>query len=104
MEVTTALKVVKTSRSAIDSLENSKEEFKALIDKMDKEVQDLFQQVRIANSADNAQLVGRMNKLELHRNQLQEMLADMKAMYQATWEEMRAAASQAYEEASMARQ
>ncbi len=104
MEATTDLKVAQTSRSVIDALENSKEEFKALIDRINNHVQSLSQQVRMANDAADPEVIGRINKLKLNSKQLQDLLTKMDAMDETAWEVVRPDAELAYEKASAASQ
>ncbi len=104
MEDTTDLKVAQTSRPVIDSLENSKEEFKALIDRMNNDVQSLSQQVRTAADSSDPEVIGRINKLKLNSKQLQSLLTQMEAMNETAWEMARPAAELAYEKASAASQ
>ncbi|MBK8564999.1 MAG: hypothetical protein IPN76_17090 [Saprospiraceae bacterium] len=100
MENTSDLKVAITSRAAIDSLSNSKEEFSTLISMMDKEIGDNSQQVRISNDASNTDQIGRINKLKIHRKMLQDMLAKMELMQEENWETLRPEAKETYEAAT----
>lgn len=105
METTNALKVAKTSRSSIESLENSKEEFIAMIEKMDAEISDLSQTIRATEgSTGNTDAIGRVNKLKIHRKRLDDLLAAMQAGDEHTWGTMRESAQLAYEAAMTARQ
>jgi len=104
METTNAMKVAKTSRSSIESLENSKEEFMAMIEKMDAEISDLSQAVRMEGNATSTGTIERVNKLKIHRLRLNEMLTAMQAADERTWVAMRQSAQLAYEEADTARQ
>lgn len=98
------LKVAQSSRSTIDSLENAKEEFKALITKLDNLVGDNSQQVRISNDASNNGQIGEINRLKLHRRNLHEMLVKMESLPESSWENMRPTAQKIYEEAAAAKQ
>lgn len=96
---TSEIKVEKSSRSSIGSLENSKEEFKALITKMDNLIGDNSQQVRISNKSNNDQ-IGEINKVKIHRRQLHETLLQMEGMTEEDWVNMRPNAQKIYEEAA----
>lgn len=100
----TTLKVDQTSRSSIDSLYSSKEEFSALIAKMDNEMASLSQQIRLAGNGSNVEAVERLNKLRLHRRKLQEMRAGMEAIQEESWERIHADAIAIFKKASMAMQ
>ncbi|MBI1226731.1 MAG: hypothetical protein GC192_15965 [Bacteroidetes bacterium] len=102
MEDTSVLKIAKTSRSAIDSLANSKEEFNVIIAKLDKLIGDNSQQVRISNDISNASQVGLINKLKIHRKRLCDMLAEMEVIKEDAWEALRPEAAKVYEEAASA--
>jgi len=104
METSSDLKVAQSSRSAIDSLENSKKEFSALIQKLDKEVHDLSQGVRIAGTDVSMPSISRVNKLKLHRRQLQDLLEQMETMDGNAWEAFKPLAQAAYQDAAAARQ
>jgi hypothetical protein len=101
MEGISNLKVAKTSRAAIDSISNSKEEFSALIAKIDTKVGDMSQLVRISKNAANSSEVGQINKLKIHRKRLNDMLMKMEIMQDRTWELLRPEAARIYEEAAM---
>ena len=104
MEGASDLKVAKTSRAAIDSISNSKEEFSSLISKMDTGMSDNSQQVRIAKEDTNADQIGQINKLKIHRRRLHDMLMKMETMEDGTWELLRPEAIRIYEEAVMSMQ
>jgi len=104
MAHTTDLKVAKSSRSIIESLENSKEEFRALISKIDNEVQELSQKVRNGSGPADNDTVGRINKLKMNFKQVQDLLTKMETIDETAWETLRPEAAQAYEKASTARQ
>lgn len=104
METTTDLKIAQTSRPAIDALDNSKEEFKALIDRMNNDVLSLSQQVRLAKDAADPEVIGRINKLKLNSKQLQDLLTQMEAMDETAWEVARPAAELAYVKAAAVNQ
>ncbi len=98
------LKVAKTSRSAIDSLQNSKSEFQSVIQKMDTEITELSQEVRIQNGSATSSSINRINKLKLHRKRLGDMLAVMDQHGETAWEMLRPEAKQTFEEVLLARQ
>lgn len=104
MTITSDMKVAQSSRPSIDSLENSKEEFKAIIAKFDNLIGDNSQQVRITNDASSNRQIGQINKLKIHRRQLQEMLMRMESLPEDAWETMRPAAQKIYEEAAKTKQ
>ncbi len=104
MESTNEPKVARTSRPSIGSLENSKKEFAAMIEKLDSEVRDLSQAVRMDGNAGHNSTIDRVNRLKLHRLRLNEMLTAMQAADEEAWERMRPSAQSAYEEAEAARQ
>ncbi|GEM_PF-4581302 len=104
MTNTTDLKVAKSSRTIIDSIENAKEEFRVLISKIDNEVQELSQKVRNSSGPADNDTVGRINKLKMNFKQLQDLLTKMETMDETAWETLRPEVAQAYEKASTARQ
>ncbi len=104
MTDTSDIKVAQSSRSSIDSLENSKEEFKALVAKMDNLISDNSQQVRMSNDASSNGQIGLINKLKIHRRNLHEMLLEMEATPEETWGTIRPAAQKIFEEAAAAKQ
>ena len=100
MENPPVLKVAKTSRATIESISNSKEEYSALISEIDKEMGDNSQLVRISKGASNANQVGEINKLKIHRMRLNDMLVKMELMKDDTWGLLRPKAQKIYEAAA----
>jgi prefoldin subunit 5 len=98
------LKVAKTSRSAINSLQNSRSEFQSVIEKIDSEITELSQEVRTPNGSATNESINRINKLKLHRKRLNDMLAVMDEHGETAWEMLRPEAKRTFEEALLARQ